>query len=314
MWPYCKHMTNNNLMIDEYSYKLLERIRVRIPKGQRTYGFEYEFIPSSPLDLDRMEQLYAFLPGYGFKRDGNYFVHANGMYISFEPGGQIEYDSVPLLPEDRETFRNSLAFISYINAEIQSHLGIEYLGTGYVPDRGNTPLCLTSDRYRYLHDRLSKSGSRGHEMMKSTASIHLHACIMDIDELPRLFSCFYAISKMEDFSMQPERRDIWNNTDPSRCALPFEHMSELTDPFQVARELVRVAAGAYVLGKEIPYYELENKSFNDFLNHMTTIFTDVRLNIKGPTFELRTLDSMPMENFERIWDKLISIIESQEVC
>ncbi len=301
---------NKNELINQYSEKLLDKIRSQIPGGQRTYGFEYEFIPSAPLDVDRMEQIYTLLPECGFNKDGHYFVNSNGMYISFEPGGQIEYDSVPLLPEDKDSFHKSLAFIEHINAEIKSALGIEYIGTGFIPNRGESPLCLTSGRYMNLHARLAKSGSRGHEMMKGTASIHLHACILDVRELPNLFSRFHTMSQMDEFRMQPERRDIWNKTDPGRCALPFQKIDEITESIHVTRELVRVAAEAYVLGKEVPYYELENETFGDFLYHMTTIFTDIRLNIKGPTFELRTLDSMPMENFEQAWDTFISIIES----
>ncbi|MBS0013128.1 MAG: hypothetical protein KFF46_04080, partial [Desulfobacterales bacterium] len=47
-------------------------------------------------------------------------------------------------------------------------------------------------------------------------------------------------------------------------------------------------------------------SFETFLYHMTTIFTDVRFNLKGTTLELRTLDSMPMDAFRQRWLQFIS--------
>jgi len=42
---------------------------------------------------------------------------------------------------------------------------------------------------------------------------------------------------------------------------------------------------------------------------MTTIFTDIRLNMKGLTWELRTLDSQPLDVFKKKWKIFIRKIE-----
>jgi hypothetical protein len=43
---------------------------------------------------------------------------------------------------------------------------------------------------------------------------------------------------------------------------------------------------------------------------MTTLFTDVRFNLKGPTLELRTLDSIPINEFIPKWNIFISSLET----
>jgi glutamate--cysteine ligase len=109
--------------------------------------------------------------------------------------------------------------------------------------------------------------------------------------------------------MLPDRRDIWNNTDPCRCGQPFGDDQSQKDPRQWIEDIVRFALKAYDIGESIPFEDRQNISFDDFLYHTTTLYTDVRLNIKWPTVELRTLDSMPMQFFKTRWDKFVSTLE-----
>ena len=44
-----------------------------------------------------------------------------------------------------------------------------------------------------------------------------------------------------EFKMGRERRDIWNNTDPARCGLPYENIDGNSTPFDLIKELVSVA-------------------------------------------------------------------------
>ena len=106
--------------------------------------------------------------------------------------------------------------------------------------------------------------------------------------------------------MRPDRRDIWDNTDASRCGLP-QHGFD--NSLEQAESLVYSAFKAVDIGENILFEKTEKVNFNSFLYHMTTIFTDVRLNVKGPTVELRTLDSMKRQDFELKWKKFISFFE-----
>lgn len=288
---------------------LLDKIKEKAREGQRTYGIEYEFLPKSALDLEMMEILYRFLREQGFRQEEEYFRHPSGIYISFEPGGQIEYHCVPLLSEDVDGIDHFLDFVEENNLQIDRELGIEYMATGYIPDRGDSPLCLKAGRYINLHSRMPTCGSRGLEMMKGTASIHLHVVIRNTSELPMLFSYLCRISKTEEFRMKKDRRIIWDNTDPGRCGLPYKNITEESSSERVAEELVKVAIRADDISENIPFYQKKDLSADAFLYHMTTMFTDVRLNFKGPSVELRTLDSMPFSQFKEKLKRFIFLLK-----
>ena len=125
-----------------------------------------------------------------------------------------------------------------------------------------------------------------------------------------IFALLKDMSVSDEFKMHSQRRDIWNNTDPCRCGIPYEELNKSSDPREVIEAFVKVALNADVLDENIPFYEKSNINFDVFLYHITTIFTDIRLNIKGPTLELRTLDSMPLSGFEQVWKKFIDLVET----
>ena len=121
--------------------------------------------------------------------------------MAFEPGGQIEYSSPPLLAHDISEFDALLEFIRQTNQIILDQLGIEYVGTDFMPGRGQAPLCLMNDRYIKLHDRLARVDRRGLEMMKGTASIHLHVLISDFNKILPLFKLLCGLSSGDEFKM-----------------------------------------------------------------------------------------------------------------
>ncbi len=303
-------MNSNKLkkMTNLYADRLLSLVLDKAPSGPRTYGFEYEFIPSAPLTLEIMEELYSFMPECGFLKSNGSFINSSGIYVTFEPGGQIEYHSMPLLPAD-DKLGQVLSTIEKTNSKIKQKLGIDYITTGYIADRADSPLCLTEKRYVNLHKRLAVSGTRGLEMMKGTASVHFHVLIRFAEEIGPLFSNLCAMTMSDDFKMSEQRRDIWNNTDPCRCGLPFRGIDNNASAQQVFREIVRVALSADLFGEKIPFFKKQGTDFEQFLYHLTTIFTDVRINIKGPTFEIRTPDSIDRKKFERLWKTFVAVNE-----
>lgn len=291
-----------------YGEMLFDLLKEKINPGPRTYGFEYEFISRNPLNLDSMKKLYLFLPEIGFTAHGASFLHESGMYIDFEPGGQVEFHTPPLLPGDNTSFNNCLELIKDVISEIYTQLHIEYIASAYIPERKNSPLCLDADRYINLHNRLSNYGTRGLEMMKGTASIHFHAGIKSIEEFPELFSRLIDISGIDGFKMGPDRRDIWSNTDHSRCGQPFL-VDEKDSPFNLISKIVDHSLQAEHIAENKPFLETSDLSFEAFKDHLTTIFTDIRLNLKGPSLELRTIDTVPFDQFKSKWYEFISLME-----
>jgi len=277
----------------------------------RSYGFEYEFLPTRPLTIEDVTAVGRCLSEQGFTPRKKAFIHPDlGMCVDFEPGGQMEYCSPPLQSSDHHLFHQLMTLIQRTNAQIKSALGIEYVGTDFMPGRGSAPLCLTSERYQQLHERLSRVDSRGLEMMKGTASIHLHVVISNFENLLPLFNALCELSVDKDFRMSRHRRHIWDHTDASRCGRPPCCFANLQTADQLIHRLIGFALQADVLGEDIPFAQTAEQSYEAFLTHMTTVFTDVRFNLKGPTLELRTLDSMPVSRFRLKWQKFIQIMEN----
>ena len=301
--------TRQEELTKDFSRKLLNLLRDKAVNGPRSFGFEYEFLPKEILSLDDMDRLYTFLPKWGFSPDGAVFVSPLGMRIAFEPGGQIEYCSPPLFPGEEERLDRIFSEIEETTETIHKELGINYIALDYIPDRADAPLCLSSKRYLNLHARMPEAGTRGREMMKGTASIHLHVAILGVHELIPLFLWLSVLSRSAEFEMSSNRRDIWNNTDPTRCSLPAALQSPQQSSEQWVEGFVRFTLNAVDLYDRIPYYQKRDITFQGFLDHMTTIFTDVRLNLKGPTMELRTLDSIPLEAFRVKWKVFVDSLK-----
>ena len=301
------HTERQDQLTQEFTERLLILIREKTGHGPRTYGFEYEFISQDELSLDDMERLYEFLPTQGFSSEGASFISPSGVRVAFEPGGQIEYCSPALFREDEDGLRKILNAMKETNRAVYKALGIDYVPRDYIPGRAHSPLCLNSKRYINLHARMIKAGTRGLEMMKGTASIHLHVGIQGIQELLPLFLKLAELSKSSEFGMSSQRRDIWDNTDPTRCGLPLASRSLVKNSEEWLKEFVHFTLNAVDLDEKVPFRYTKNHTLQGFLNHMTTIFTDVRLNMKGPTLELRTPGTIPLEQFPRKWKTFVNV-------
>ena len=292
----------------EYTKKLFEHLSRALVPGPLTYGFEYEFMPTRKMTKAMVEELEDALPGLGFKRQADgVFKALDGLDVTFEPGGQLEYGSPPLFGSDEEGFANLLDHIEVTNQAIGELYGVKYLALDYRSGRALAPLCIDGRRYRDMHSLFTDNGGRGREMMKGTASIQLHVRIRSLKEIVPLFLLLQKLALDPDFAMSASRRAIWDETESSRCQLSV--IGEIENERVLLSHLVRHALGALDLSRRIPFAQLKEQSFADFLIHLTTIFTDVRLNLKGPTFELRTMDSMPAQDFIKRWRRFVAEVE-----
>ena len=111
-----RHQDRQDDLLEDFTNKFLEVLRQRAPGSPRSYGFEYEFISRTPLTLDHMDQIYRFLPSCGFYPDEGSFRSSSGIYITFEPGGQIEYHSTPMFGWDEVVFHKALSEIRDTNS------------------------------------------------------------------------------------------------------------------------------------------------------------------------------------------------------
>lgn len=292
--------------VDRYARNLLEMVLSRNNQLPRSYGFEYEFLPHRVLEPDDMSMLKGFLKSRGYEPvDGTYVRESR--QVVFEPGGQIEYLSPPLRADESRSLKEILGWIAGMNDEIRRTTGIRYIGTDYIPGRHDSPLLLTSSRYAMMHERFREVDVRGPDMMKGTAAIHLHAAITRPEDLKVLYAEFYRMSTGDTLGMSAERRSIWDRTDNCRCGLPGAQPGD--SPESILESIVEQALNAVELRTGRVFSTLEDKDFSDFLDHLTTMFTDIRVNVKGGTLELRTPDSRPLEEFPRAWNEFVQRCE-----
>jgi gamma-glutamylcysteine synthetase len=294
-------------LVQEYSDSLLRIVAENRNTLPRTYGFEYEFLPKRILDRDDIQRLYGFLDSLGYSFENGAYCKGERK-ITFEPGGQIEYISSPLKSDDGQKLSTTIDWIRDTNEMIESELGILYVGTDFIPGRYSAPLLLTSERYSGMHDRFLRVDSRGADMMKGTAAIHLHAAITSVCDIELLYPLFCRMAGSDKFGMSENRREIWDRTDRCRCGLP--DINPDSDAKSIIEGIVRSTLEATEIRSGKPYYDVENRDFRDFLDHMTTMFTDVRLNVKGVTLELRTPDSRPLDQYSDVWMSFIGECEA----
>jgi glutamate--cysteine ligase len=208
-------------------------------------------------------------------------------------------------------FDNLLRIIGRTVAGIQSSTSVNYIPVPFIAGRAAAPMVLEAKRYHDLHSLLGTVSDRGREMMKGTAAIHLHASLTRFDELLKLWTFMCTLSRKDGFAMGTQRRDIWNRTDPSRCGLRCSRSDTVDSSCMLLEKLIRFALQALELRRAIPFESIQPApSFEEFTEHFTTIFTDVRLNVKGMTLELRTLDSRPLNRFRNTWTVFLEMVQS----
>jgi len=280
-------------------------------RDKREFGFEYELIAEDPLSKHDFQRVKNSLGSCGFIDRNGIIICAEGMYITFEPGGQLEFSSPPLAENSIKEFDNLLKIISRTVTGIRNSTSVNYIPVPYIPHRADAPMVLEARRYHDLHLLLGTVSDRGREMMKGTAAIHLHASLTRFDELLKLWALMCSLSSESGFAMGQQRRDIWNRTDPSRCGLRCSRSEEINSSDALFEKLICFALRALELRRGIPFESIRPRpSFEEFMNHFTTIFTDVRLNTKGMTLELRTLDSRPLDQFRNTWIAFVNMVKS----
>jgi glutamate--cysteine ligase len=230
---------------------------------------------------------------------------ANGGTVSLEPGGQFELSGAPLQT------------VHQLGAETQLHLdqvravgaalGIGFLGVGFSPSWtfDETPR-MPKQRYGVMTRYMPLVGSRGLDMMYRTATIQVNLDFADEADMVKklrvslalqpiataIFACS-PFSEKKPNGFLSLRSEVWRDTDQARTGmLPFA--------FEPGMGFERYAAYAldvpmYFVYRDGRYIDVAGASFRDFLvgrlpalpgerptlddwsDHLTTLFPEVRL-------------------------------------
>jgi glutamate--cysteine ligase len=246
-----------------------------------------------------------------------------GGAISLEPGGQLELSGAPLatLHETYEELRQHLFEVGEIGGE----LGIGFLGLGFSPKwtLAETPV-MPKERYRIMMRYMPTRGKRGLDMMFRTATVQVNMDFGDEADmvakmrvglaLQPVATALLANSPFTDGKpngFQSHRAEMWRDTDPNRTGLlPFVFEQGMGFERYVDYAL---DVPMYFVYRDERYIDVAGASFRDFLagklaalpgekptlddwaDHLTTLFPDVRLK---RFLEMRGADA---GNFAQIW-------------
>ncbi len=225
--------------------------------------------------------------------------------ISLEPGGQFELSGAPLanLHETAAETSRHLDEVRIAGAE----LGLGFLGLGFAPTlRLEDAPRMPKQRYGVMTRYMPQVGARGLDMMYRTCTIQVNLDFAGEQDMVRKLRVSLALQPIATalFASSPftesrlngfksMRSEVWLHTDPRRTGmLPFAFRDGMgydryvdyaldVPMYFVYRDGRYIdAAGAsfrdFMAGR-LPQLEGELPTIDDWSDHLTTLFPEVRL-------------------------------------
>ncbi len=283
----------------------------RIGTEHEKFGFHKDTL--RPLAYEERGGIRALLEGlaarFGWEivREGDNPValRQGGASVTLEPGGQLELSGAPV--EDiHATCCEVHTHLEQVR-QVAEPLGVGMLGMGFQPKwrREEIPW-MPKGRYAIMRRWMPKRGGHGLDMMLRTCTIQVNLDFADEADMVKKFRVGLALQPVATalFANSPfadgrptgylsYRSHVWNDTDPDRCGiLPF--VFEAGMGFERYVDYV-LDVPMYFVYRHGRYIDAAGQSFRDFLagrlpalpgevptladwaDHLTTVFTEVRL-------------------------------------
>jgi glutamate--cysteine ligase len=241
----------------------------------------------------------------------------DGASVSLEPGGQFELSGAPL--KSIHDICEETGQHLYEVKTVASELGLGFLGAGFSPlwTREETPV-MPKGRYDIMRAYMPKVGSMGLDMMLRTCTVQANLDYASEADMVQKFRVSLALQPLATalFAASPftegkpngylsKRANVWTDTDNDRTGMldfvfdegfGFEAYTRyaLDVPmYFVKRDDYIDASGqdfkAFMRG-ELPAFMGQKPTMNDWADHLTTLFPEVRLK---KYLEMRGADSGP---------------------
>ncbi len=244
-----------------------------------------------------------------------------GANISLEPGGQIELSGAPL-ETIHQTCGELTDHLKQVK-EVAEDMDIGFLGIGYLPKWTLDDIhWMPKGRYKIMRDYMPKRGNLGLHMMLATCTVQVNLDFSSEERMVRMFRTALALQPLatalwanspfregEKNGYLSYRSHIWSDTDPDRTGmLPFVFEDGFGFRAYVNYVLDMPMYFVYRAGKyidasgqsfrdfikgELPALPGEKPTFQDWEDHMTTAFPEVRLK---QYLEMRGADGGPWGN------------------
>ena len=260
-----------------------------------------------------IQNLFKFLLSKGWqKNEYNAYnqlisLSKNGASVTLEPGCQLEL-SGKILKNVHQTCTETYEHLNELQeyAE-QNNLCIIGMGFDPISDLDSINF-IPKDRYKIMKNYMPKVGTRGLDMMKRTCTVQANFDYFDNEDLIKKFVvsnriqpivmslfCNSPFKESQKNNLLSNRIHTWQDTDGERCGIKTNFINknfsieEYVDYVLSVKNYFLKINGKHVDTTQYSFLELLNKSTNDsnlndyslsitdWINHLSTIFTEVRL-------------------------------------
>lgn len=282
----------------------------RVGTEHEKFGFTVDGLRPLPYDGPQsIKALFDGLTAFGWRPvyEGTTVIALafEGQSISLEPGGQFELSGAPLRTL-HQTCDEVHTHLDQVKA-VAEPLGIGFLGVGFHPllRRDEIPV-MPKGRYAIMRNYMPKKGNLGLDMMFRTCTVQANLDFGSEADMVRKFRASLALQPVATalFADSPftegkpngylsYRSHIWTDTDPDRSGiLPFVFEDGMGYERYVDYAL---DVPMYFVHRDDRYIDASGQSFRDFmagtlpalpgekptltdwLDHLTTLFPEVRL-------------------------------------
>jgi glutamate--cysteine ligase len=225
--------------------------------------------------------------------------------VSLEPAGQLELSGAPL-DNLHQTCAEAGRHLKQVKA-VGDRLGLSFLGLGMWPDKTRAELpIMPKGRYRIMLDHMPRVGSLGLDMMLRTCTIQVNLDYASEADMAKKFRVGLALQPLatalfansaftegKPNGLLSFRSHIWSDTDPARTGmLPFvfedgfgyeryaDYALDVPMYFVYRDGNYIDAAGQSFrdfLKGELPAYPGHKPTMDDWADHLSTAFPEVRL-------------------------------------
>lgn len=303
-----------------YARSVRERLFARSSPEQRLIGAEVELIAllahtgrvcpvTSEQGPSSLGALRAFGASHAWREERSAkgvsrFVTPDGVVITFEPGGQIEFSSPPctsvtellgVLRRTIDPFRESAR-----------RVGIELFARGIDPLNNivDVPLQLDAERYQRMTSFFESVGPSGVRMMRQTAAVQVSVDGGDdpagrwrlLSDIAPYLTAMFANSRRYagiDAGLQSYRAYCWRTLDTSRTGTPSSDAEDaraayLDFALDAIDMMRRDEDGRFLSYRE--WIERGEWTTEGWERHLTTLFPEVR---PRGHLEVRSMDVVP---------------------
>ena len=315
---------NRRQLIEYFAAGNKPRADWRMGTEHEKFGFHKSNL--KPLAYDGSDGIRAMLDGmtrFGWEpvTEGNNTIalKRDSASVTLEPGGQFELSGAPL-ETLHETAAENQQHIDEVN-QVASEIGAAFIGLGFAPEWTREDMhWMPKGRYKIMGEYMPKKGKLGLDMMLRTCTVQTNLDFGSEADMVKKFRVSLALQPLATalFANSPfkegkpagfksYRSHIWTDTDPDRCGmLPFV----FEDGFGFERYAdYMLDVPMYFVYRDGKYIDASGQSFRDFLkgklparpgelptvndwaDHVTTAFPEVRLK---RYLEMRGADSGPL--------------------